>query len=70
MTELEEKQANCPFCHGGRNVNPLIDEKSGDFLAFDVNGIVAFGTDGNFSVSDVGLFKFCPICGRKLGEDE
>lgn len=43
--KLTEKQKNCPYCHGGRKAEPLVNEDS-DFLAFGENGSVAFGDDG------------------------
>jgi transcriptional regulator with XRE-family HTH domain len=59
----------CPYCHGGRKAQPIIDNKI-DFLAFDTEGGVAFASGGSFSIYAVGTIKFCPMCGRKLGTEE
>lgn len=64
-----EEQQKCEYCHGGRNAKPIIDNSS-NFLAFDKNGIVVFGNDGSVTTGeDYERFMFCPMCGRKLGDE-
>lgn len=66
--KLTEKQKNCPYCHGGRKAEPLVNEGP-DFLAFDENGSVAFGDDGAITLYEH-IFNYCPMCGRPLNEEE
>ena len=63
-----DKQKNCPYCHGGRKAEPLVNEGP-DFLAFDENGSVAFGDDGAITIH-ADVFNYCPMCGRPLNEEE
>ncbi|QGG59580.1 helix-turn-helix domain-containing protein [Loigolactobacillus bifermentans] len=60
----------CPYCHGGRNAMPIVQNRT-SFLGFDVKGMIAFGNDGTFDIDpEYPRFKFCPMCGRKLGTEE
>lgn len=62
-------QMECPYCHGGREAKPVI-ETSSDFLAFDKNGTLAFGNDGSVEIfAGFTKLRYCPICGRKLGDE-
>lgn len=64
-----EEQMKCKYCHGGREAKPIVADKS-DFLAFDKNGIVAFGNDGSVTTGEnYTKIKYCPMCGRKLGDE-
>ena len=64
--KTREEQQKCEYCHGGRKAKPIVEESSA-FLAFDENGIVAFGNDGSVTTGE-GYTKlnYCPMCGRKL----
>lgn len=75
MTELEEKQANCPYCHsdGSRFDNESlwgskVLQGTDDFDAMAINlskcQLVSANALHAFSI------KNCPMCGRELGEDE
>lgn len=63
MTELEEKQASCPYCHGDYII-------IGDYTELELDlehqRIVACGDDEVY-LNDA---QYCPMCGRKLGEDK
>lgn len=64
-----EEQIKCQYCHGGRKAKPIVADSS-DFLTFDKSGIVAFGNDGSVTTDeDYERFMFCPMCGRKLGDE-
>lgn len=61
-----EEQVKCEFCHGGRKAKPIVNDSS-EFLAFDKNGIVAFGNDGSVTTGEeYTRIKYCPMCGRYL----
>lgn len=75
MTNLEEKQANCPYCHcdGSRFDNESlwgskIIQGIDDFDAMVINlskcQLVSANALHAFSIN------YCPMCGRKLGENE
>lgn len=77
MTELEEKQANCPYCHDPfLDISGLtdyeIDWKQEAFCSVDENMHIIYGSFGNGygGESKITLINYCPMCGRKLGEDE
>lgn len=74
MTELEEKQANCPYCH-----EPFLDLSGKASDEVDYDDLAYCGTDdyGNLEYGasfDSGCvnkneyvkIKYCPFCGRKL----
>ncbi|WP_057777761.1 hypothetical protein [Paucilactobacillus vaccinostercus] len=75
MTELEKKQANCPFCHydgsrmdneslwGGKLIQGIDDF---DAMAINLSKCQLVSTNALHAFS----VKNCPMCGRKLGEDE
>lgn len=78
MTELEEKQANCPYCHeqqqklsifrvkGGRNEVYNLFVSSFDGLS---NGQLDYDLAKNYQpYGDFIKFRYCPMCGRKLGD--
>ena len=81
MSELEEKQADCPYCHEPFEIWGNVDE-DGDYTG---NLAMINLTKKRLSInhddwdyyndepctSHVSLpIKCCPMCGRKLGEDE
>ncbi|MFT8556664.1 hypothetical protein [Liquorilactobacillus hordei] len=64
--ENNAEQQKCEYCHGGIKARPIIEESS-VFLAFDENGIVAFGNDGSVTTGEeYTRINYCPMCGRKL----
>lgn len=76
MTELEEKQANCPYCH-----EPFLDlsgktsdEEDDEDLAYcgtDDYGNLEYGASfdsGCVIKNEYVKIKYCPMCGRRLGE--
>lgn len=65
-----EEQIKCQYCHGERKAKPIVADSS-DFLAFDKSGIVAFGNDGSVTTGEnYTKFRYCPMCARKLGDEE
>ncbi|MFT9003165.1 MAG: hypothetical protein ABF991_00485 [Liquorilactobacillus hordei] len=58
------EQQQCEYCHA----KPIIDVLyQGAFLAFDEDGVVAFGNDGSVTTSEhYARINYCPMCGRKL----
>lgn len=72
MSELEEKQANCPYCHGTADLNDTANSE------FQIN-IDLYDSDdvrlnveyqGGADYDDSSHINYCPMCGRKLGENE
>ena len=71
MTELEEKQADCPFCHGAADLNDTANSE------FQINIDLYDPDDVRLNVEyqggadyEMAYIKYCPMCGRKLGESE
>ena len=62
MTELEKKQASCPYCH-----DPYDIIKSGDCVGFWFNSNNQLCSPYNAPKVPI---NYCPMCGRKLGGDE
>jgi hypothetical protein len=69
MTELEEKQADCPYCD--TPYKTIVNAKYWD----EMN--VALGRDSRlheWGANGIGKnptpINYCPMCGRKLGDDE
>ena len=69
MNELDEKQADCPYCHSPYKT--IVNAKYWD----EMN--VALGRDSRlheWGANGIGKnpmpINYCPMCGRKLGEDE
>lgn len=63
--KINEKQNNCPYCSPRPAVRVPVIENRPDFLAIEPNGTIAFGNDGSVTFYER-VFKFCPMCGRKL----
>lgn len=86
MTELEEQQANCPYCHEDDNqsfydsliceVYPDSDNGFGKRLNYATiidlrNCVLVTCLESGFDlIYETTAIKNCPMCGRKLGEDE
>lgn len=69
MTELEEKQAGCPYCRLGRPIK----DNSCSIIAIEQNANILWFNSDKFVGEDEGdivSINYCPMCGRKLGEDE
>ena len=78
MTELEEKQADCPYCNGHSVIESFskgtvwyLNPRNGGYEKWirereHINVQVDIDDGG----SDVFWFNYCPMCGRKLGEEE
>lgn len=59
----------CPYCSPSpKDRVPVIENRS-DFLAIEPNGTIAFGNDGSVTFHER-VFKFCPMCGRKLNNEK
>ena len=71
MTELEEKQVNCPYCHSTGNLNDTTDRNNDFQIKIDLydpddarlNVEYQCGTD-----YEIVHINYCPMCNRKLGE--
>ncbi|WP_333603517.1 hypothetical protein [Lactobacillus acetotolerans] len=63
MTELEEKQANCPYCH--EPFTPLYSETDSIYGLIMHKVFEVCTTDERLSKLK---YSYCPICGRKLGD--
>lgn len=69
MTELEEKQANCPYCHSPYKV--IVEAKYWDEMNVALywdNRLHESGCNGNGKTPTP--INYCPMCGRKLGDEE
>lgn len=69
MTELEEKQADCPYCHN--------DPKQADLLKkyTDDNMYIVYLKSNTLNLEAAGLrtsekVSYCPMCGRPLNEED
>ena len=62
MTELEEKQANCPFCHDDSAfIMNLDDEDEADiYVSGNTLKVSVIDTCGTY-------INYCPMCGKYLG---
>ena len=65
--KLTEKYKGCLYCSPNSKDRVPIVENSSDFLAIENDGTVAFGDDGAVTFYEQ-VFKFCPMCGRRLGD--
>lgn len=65
MTELEGKQANCPYCHDRANLLQSNDERpvDGDMVYINKDGYLNLETDWGHVYR---IANYCPMCGRKL----
>lgn len=63
MTELEEKQADCPYCH---EPYAIISGGNRDGFWFNSSNQLCSPYDDAPNVS----VNYCPMCGRKLGDEE
>ncbi len=81
MTELEEKQANCPYCHEPLKAWGYYD-KGDDYtgnsamidpvakqLSIDSDSWDYYNDEPCTDHTSVPII-YCPMCGRKLGGDE
>lgn len=72
MTELEEKKANCPYCHEQKDIINTLDNSRRYFSGMEQPGQVVYVSD-NLLVCEERTFEareinFCPMCGRRLGD--
>jgi len=71
MTELEEKQADCPYCHWAADLNDTAN-RNNDFqinIDLDDPDDVRLNVEyqGGADYEDARI-NYCPICGRWLYE--
>ena len=67
MTELEEKQADCPYCH--EPFKEISNENVEATIVFNSKKVSLRMMDSEFYEDNVTII-YCPMCGRKLGEEE
>ena len=73
--KLTEKQKNCPYCHGkiqGQMLGKKMLDKTPDgnaWLDMADNGVFEYHING-ITVLGEKKFKYCPMCGRPLNEEE
>ena len=73
MTELEEKQANCPYCHSTGNLNDTTDRNNDFQIKIDLYDPddarlnVEYQCGADYEIVHI---NYCPMCGRNLGDDE
>lgn len=69
MTELEEKQTDCPYCKDHAPAiltNPAISEfEAVIYNAHGDEATIDLGYEGDY---DAICINYCPMCGRKLGD--
>ncbi|BAP85511.1 hypothetical protein LOOC260_109720 [Paucilactobacillus hokkaidonensis JCM 18461] len=69
MTELEEKQANCPYCH--EPYNQLMEAEDGSEVTISTtskeNCLRMISYESYVYTADI---NYCPRCGRKLSDDD
>lgn len=74
--KLTEKQKNCPYCRSkDPDANAEIYKNGDEYLAIGSDGNVEIDEgnlvmEENFYLYQEKLFKFCPMCGRKLENDD
>lgn len=65
LREKQERDKGCEYCKGGGNAESLIDGETTVFITSEDKVFCADqGGDGYLD------WKFCPMCGRKLGEHD
>lgn len=69
MTELEEKQASCPYCHSPYET--IVEAINWDEMnvALDRDNRLREWGDNGIGENPTPI-NYCPMCGRKLGEEE
>lgn len=74
---LTKEQADCPYCHDpfldfSGLTDDELDWKQEAFCSVDENRHIFYGSfgDGYDGESKTIIINYCPMCGRKLGEDE
>ena len=70
MTELEEKQANCPYCHEQKDIINTLDNSHLYVAGMEQPGQVVHIYDNRLICEEQTIesrkINFCPMCGRKL----
>ena len=69
---MNEKQNNCPYCHGLIGENKPLDISPNRKARLDVasSGFFEYTTDGLVTHVCEQYFNYCPMCGRDLRSDE
>lgn len=72
MTELEEKQANCLYCHEQKDIINTLDNSHLYVAGMEQPGQVVYISDNLLVCEERTIesreIKFCPMCGRRLGD--
>lgn len=74
MTELEEKQADCPYCHEQKDIINTLDHSHLYVAGMEQPGQVVYISDNLLVCEERTMesrkINFCPMCGRPLNEEE
>ena len=67
--KLTEKQKHCPYCRDRANLLQLNDEHpiESDIVYINKNGYLNSETDNGHVYRKI---NYCPMCGRKLNEED
>lgn len=74
--QLTEQQKNCLYCRSeDPDANLSIYDNDGEYLAIGSSGDVevdegGFVLEESYFLYRGNLFKYCPMCGRPLNEEE
>ena len=76
MKARMEQQKNCPYCRSkDPDANAEIYKNGDEYLAIGSDGDVEIDEgnlvmEENYYLYQEKLFKYCPMCGQPLGDDE
>ena len=69
---MNEKQNNCPYCHGLIGENQPLDISPNRKARLDMSssGFFEYTTNGRGIQVGERYFNYCPMCGRDLRSDD